>query len=456
MAGSDFTFPSSLLNSIQSACSIDADQLKQAHQQETPVSVRLNPLKPTTIFSDYEKVKWCENAFYLPERISFIKDPLFHAGTYYVQEASSMFLESAVKQTVELSEDLNILDLCAAPGGKSTLLNSLISEQSMLVSNEVIKTRVGALAENLSKWGRANVVVSNNDPKDFAGLPDYFDLIVVDAPCSGSGLFRKQNDAIDHWSEDNVTHCSLRQKRILEDILPSLKEEGTLIYSTCSYSAEENEEIVSWLCNTFGLESLRLKLPEDAGITETITHQEIYGYRFFPHLAKGEGFFLSAFRKKSSTNGYISAGKIINEKINASEINSIGEFIHLTAHHEIIKQKEHFFLVNKRISGELATLSSSLSLRKKGTLLGEFKGKDFIPHHELALSVYLKNTVAFIEVGQDIALKFLRKADFKLTEESPKGFCLLRYNGHAIGWIKNLGNRVNNYLPKEWRILSEI
>ncbi len=457
-ASSNFNFPLTLLNSIQTVCTINGDALTMSHDAEQPVSVRLNPLKPSSVFNAFKPVPWCEKSYYLPERISFIKDPLFHAGCYYVQEASSMFLETALKQTVDLAKDVKVLDLCAAPGGKSTLINSLISENSLLVSNEVIKTRVGALAENLSKWGRSNVIISNNDPKDFNDLKHYFDVIVVDAPCSGSGLFRKQADAIEHWSEENVIHCGQRQQRILEDILPALKPGGTLIYSTCSYSTEENEQIGDYLLENQELESIQLDLEQQWGIVETQSTNKAWGYRFFPHLLKGEGFFISAFRKKEGEEQeeHFRSKKHNTDKPSKEELSIISGFVDEAYLPNIIKQKEFFFLVNSKIESDLRLLSQHIGIRKKGTLLGEIKGKDFIPHHELALSIHLNKDISSVDVDEETALKFLKKSDIKCPDDSPRGFCLVKFDNHPIGWIKNLGNRTNNYLPKEWRILTEV
>jgi 16S rRNA C967 or C1407 C5-methylase (RsmB/RsmF family)/NOL1/NOP2/fmu family ribosome biogenesis protein len=455
ISGDPFSFPASLLGSIRSVCTIDEQAFLAAHEKEVPVSVRINPLKPTGQFNHLPKVPWCGAAYYLPERISFIRDPLFHAGSYYVQEASSMFVEHVIRQSTDLSKDLRVLDLCASPGGKSTLINSLLSPNSLLVSNEVIKTRVGALAENMSKWGHANVIVSNNDPKDFTGMQAYFDLMVVDAPCSGSGLFRKQQDAIDHWSEENVVHCSQRQERILADVLPALNAGGVLIYSTCSYSPEENERMAQWLVEDCGLENIRVQLP-DAPVVETQTGKGIYGYRFFPHLTSGEGFFLAAFRKTSGDTSDAYSKKYASDKMQKGEEEIISSYVGMHPSLRIVKQKEHFFLLNSAIEEELDYLSQHLYIRKKGTLLGEIKGKDFVPHHELALSAFISKDVAHAEVNEETALKFLKKADFRLGDEYPKGFCLIRYKGHGIGWVKNIGNRVNNYLPKEWRILMDL
>ena len=234
----------------------DANAFIGVHQSNEQVtSIRYNPKKitaeivathnfPKTITSTEEvinyiertPVPWCDTGRYLSQRPSFTLDPVFHAGAYYVQEASSMFLDYAIKFLYKDADAPNhVLDLCAAPGGKSTLLAAALP-QSFIVSNEVIKNRVTILAENMSKWGSSNVAVTHNDPANFKKLPGFFDLMVVDAPCSGSGLFRKDPDAIDEWSEANVAHCSMRQQRILTDALPSLNNNGVLIYSTCSYS----------------------------------------------------------------------------------------------------------------------------------------------------------------------------------------------------------------------------
>src|ERR1700761_393990 len=207
--------PSQIIDQLRENFETDIASFEEAHEKTLPVSIRMNPLKPACGFEFESKVLWTSNAFYLPERPIFTNDPLFHAGCYYVQEASSMFVEQAFIQTVDTSKKLIVLDACAAPGGKSTLLASLLSEESLLVSNEVISTRVPVLTHNMAKWGSLNSMVTNSDPKDFSRLPEFFDVMVVDAPCSGSGLFRKQEDAIEHWSEENVNHCSLRQQRIL-------------------------------------------------------------------------------------------------------------------------------------------------------------------------------------------------------------------------------------------------
>ena len=313
------TLPPALVQSLQNVTGFNEPAFIAIHQSgEQVTSIRFNPAKTETQnreqainnnestgenstrhFPLTTRIPWSSNGHYLPSRPSFTFDPLFHAGLYYVQEASSMFLEQALKQTVDLSQPLRVLDLCAAPGGKSTLIQSLISKESLLVSNEVIKSRAVVLEENMIKWGSANVVITNNDPAHFARLENYFDVIVIDAPCSGSGLFRRDPEAINEWSENNVQLCSNRQQRIIADVWPALKQDGILVYSTCSYSAAEDEAILDWMMEGFTLEGVRLKVEPAWQIIETVSEKhQLYGYRFYPDKLKGEGLFIAAVQKK--------------------------------------------------------------------------------------------------------------------------------------------------------------
>ena len=276
---------------------------EEALQQPSPVSIRYNPYKKTS-HKLGEQVPWAKEGRYLHERPSFTLDPTFHGGAYYVQEGSSLFLEQAVKQSVDLTQPLRVLDLCAAPGGKSTHLLSLLNKESLLVANEVIRSRAAILSENIQKWGHCNVLVTNCDPHQFQHLEGYFDLIVLDAPCSGEGLFRKDKNAMDEWSVNNVELCAQRQQRIIADVWPALKENGVLIYSTCTYNEKENEANLAWLESQHGCEFIPLTLNTDWGIEE-VKKDRVIGYRFYPHKVKGEGFFLSAVRKTEA------CGKII-------------------------------------------------------------------------------------------------------------------------------------------------
>ena len=401
------------------------------------------------------RVPWSSSGYYLSERPSFTFDPLFHAGCYYVQEASSMFLEQALKQTTDLSTPLKVLDLCAAPGGKSTLIQSLISKESLLVSNEVIKSRAAVLEENISKWGAANVVVTNNDPGNFARLENYFDVIVIDAPCSGSGLFRRDATAIDEWSENNVELCSQRQQRIIADAWPSLKQDGILIYSTCSYSVKEDEFILDWMIEGLKAEAVRLKVEAEWNIIETKAEKHpAYGYRCYPDKVNGEGFFIAAVQKKEggSFEGFRS-NKNNLEKISKSEDALVQPWLLQYADLILFKQHDDIIALPSVLQKEIPVLQSALYIKKAGVTIGKLAGKDFIPDHQLALSGIVSKNIVTVSLNRQQAIQYLRKEEVQI-ETSHKGWALVNYEGYHLGWIKALGNRVNNYYPKAWRILK--
>jgi 16S rRNA C967 or C1407 C5-methylase (RsmB/RsmF family) len=270
-------FPSAFEKRMRQQLGPAWDLFKVAHRNPAPVSIRINPRKGSR-FSSLETVPWSGLGRYLPQRPVFTLDPLFHGGAYYVQEASSMFLEQVLSQVADLRMPLRILDLSAAPGGKSTHVLSLISDESLLVSNEVIRSRASVLAENIQKWGYANCLVTNNDPADFAALPGFFDVIIVDAPCSGEGLFRKDKISMTEWSQDNVAICASRQKRILHDIWPSLKENGVLIYSTCTYSESENETNLLEFSRACKCDFIRVSTDPSWNITE-VKNEKAIAYR---------------------------------------------------------------------------------------------------------------------------------------------------------------------------------
>lgn len=452
--------PSSLIQSLQSIKGFDETAFINIHQSgEQITSLRINPLKTATNFSISSfhfplnsKIPWSSEGYYLQQRPFFTFDPLFHAGTYYVQEASSMFLEQVIRQTTDITKPLLVLDLCAAPGGKSTLLQSIISKESLLVSNEVIQSRVNILKENLIKWGSGNVVVTNNDPKDFSSLHGLFDVVVIDAPCSGSGLFRRDAEAINEWSEANVQLCSQRQQRIIADIWNCLKEDGVLIYSTCSYSAEEDEEILDWMVSKSKVESIKLKVEEEWNIDEVQSTTGAYGYRFWPHKVKGEGFFIAAFRKKEETDEV--RMKIKKESIpSKEEIRLASAWLQSTENLSFILQGQNIAVVPSSWYTIIQYLMQQLKVRYAGVELGTIAKKDLLPEHALALSTIINQTIFSVELNEEQALTYLRKNDLQI-ESSHKGWALAKYKGMNLGWMKLLGNRINNYYPKEYRILK--
>ena len=448
--------PTEFINSISCCKGFDEQAFIDAHQTTSTTSIRINPFKKTTLnFNLDNPVLWNNKGFYLNERPNFTYDVLFQAGCYYVQEAGSMFIEHALTSCVDFNETLLAFDVCASPGGKSTLLNSLLNNQSALIANEIIKQRAEVLAQNLSKWGTSNVVVTNNDPTTFSEMENVFDIILVDVPCSGSGLFRKQHDAIDEWSLDNVNLCSQRQKRILSDVIGSLKQGGTLVYSTCSYSQQENEDIADWLLTEFELESVKISIEKTWDIVETQSEKHLaFGYRFYPDKTKSEGFFCAAFKKPSALDSHRQIKKNKTETfspIKPKEKELFANWINNLEEHTIIKFKDDYLLTNQMIV-DFINKYPRLYLKKVGTTIGSLIKNDVIPHHDLALSIHKSNQIQTIECSQEQSIQFLKKE--LQTIEGNKGWNLMMFNNFGIGWIKQLGNRLNNYLPNEFRILK--
>lgn len=422
-----------------------ADILLCSLALEPLTSIRRNPSKIAQgrfreIFGE-DVVEWCEDGVYLPERPSFTYDPLFHSGTYYVQEAGSMFVGHIVKHLLkDLDQDLTVLDLCAAPGGKSTDLLSVLPKSSLLVANEVIKSRSPILAENVAKWGYSNVVVTNNDPRDFSKLTSLFDIVVVDAPCSGEGMFRKDSEAIEQWSEDNVELCVARQKRILADVWPSLKEGGYLLYSTCTFNSHENDDNVEWIINELGAEIV--EIPS----FESILRTNMSGYQFAPGLTKSEGFFVAVLRKVSSD------GETIKFKSQKGSVKSDVTINYLNDNYLYKLKGEIVKAYPMDLYQRMINIESLLHSVHSGIAVATQKGKDFIPQADLALAIDFKRGLfPEVELSKEDAIKFLSKENL-LFRDAPLGFLLLTYLSQPLGFVKNLGNRSNNLHPMARRI----
>ena len=449
-------------NTMRQLLGDDYEDFRKALLGEPAVSIRLNPAKWNAT-PNYAPVPWASNAYYLPERPAFTFDPLLHAGGYYVQEASSMFVEQAIRQ--HLGEARVALDLCAAPGGKSTLLRSLLPEGCTLVSNEVMRPRAQVLAENITKWGHPRCLVTSNYPADFTSLGALFNLIVVDAPCSGEGMFRKDETAVAEWSPENVEICWKRQRDILTDIWPTLRPGGLLIYSTCTFNTEEDERNVRWMMDELGAELLPIATDAAWGITPSLTDEVTHAYRFLPGRTQGEGFFLAALRKGGEAPTQddviqpITKRKKGKGKASPNVLPPWGEKgkTWLTDEHAYTYRmmETNIVAIPSDMEQLYATLSEQLHLIKAGIALAEQKGRDAIPAHELAMSTAL-NPEAFTrcELTYNEALRYLHREAITLPHDTPKGFVIVTYQGLPLGFVKNLGNRANNLYPNEWRIRS--
>jgi 16S rRNA C967 or C1407 C5-methylase (RsmB/RsmF family)/NOL1/NOP2/fmu family ribosome biogenesis protein len=442
-------FPEEFIRRISTQEYIDSGALLKALSEQSPVSIRINKSKLNKKPFDSEVVQWCKNGYYLKSRPSFTLDPLFHSGCYYPQEASGMFLERVVYQTVESFEKIRVLDLCGAPGGKSTHLSEIIGRNGLLVANDVIRSRAVILAETLTKWGLANTLVTQTDPAVFGRMPGFFDVILVDAPCSGEGMFRT-DVAVSEWSPENAAHCAERQKRILMDIWPCLKENGILIYSSCTFNPEENEENIRWLIARLEAESIRLDIKTFEGITE-IDSNGIFGYGFYPGQVRGEGFFISAVRKTGKDEQRnVRTSRLHKLKTGKSDLKVVSEWTNFDCD-RILRWGDEIIAVPCDID-EYIYLFNNLRIVKAGTIIAVIKKNDNLPSHELALSTRLKTGVfPTEEISLEEAISYLRRDNF-IVKNIPNGWNIMTYNGINLGFIKNLGSRVNNYFPVEWRI----
>lgn len=450
--------PEKFKHQVRQLVGNEAELFFESIQNEPQTSIRLNPFKANPNLAHFPQIPWCNHAVSLSTRPSFIADPLFHAGTYYVQEASSMFLDVALKHIkTQIIEPIKVLDLCAAPGGKSTLILDNLTDDDLLVANEIIKTRVPILEENIVKWGRSNVVITNNDPRDFSSLHEFFDVIVVDAPCSGEGMFRKDKHAIDEWSEEHVALCASRQQRILDDILPALKPNGFLVYSTCTFNTSENEQNVIRLQNQYHMQSVPLNVHENWQISEVTAFQDqaLFAYRFYPHKVSSEGFFLSCLKKSSDSIGTFAYKEPKREKNNQPWLGEVSRFLQNAENFEFVDSSTEISAYPKLHATAIKALQSKLKVRLAGLKMGEIiKGK-LIPHHQLALSTHLSNNIPRVDLNIEQALRYLRNETF-VVEPKAQDIYAMCYNGYPLGWAKVMPNRINNYHPNNLRILKDL
>lgn len=441
------------------------DQFDKAITSTSPTSIRVNPLKPSVDIPQGNIVPWCNTGRYLNQRPSFTFDPLFHAGSYYVQEASSMFVNHIISTLI--SRPSTVLDLCAAPGGKSTLAISTLPQGSVLIANEIVRQRANILAENITKWGNPNTIVTNNNASDFQPLGAIFDLIICDAPCSGEGMFRKDPQSIDEWSTANVAMCQERQREILSDIWQCLKPEGLLIYSTCTYNTLENEENAVWAAEQLGAELLSIDIPSEWNVSgNKLSNSSFNVYRFFPHKTQGEGFFACIMRKNSDVE--ISPTRTPkNKEHKKGADNRKGKELPIP---KDIKQwlfhPEQYTFKSTPTSHTafptqhihlLEQALAHLKVIHYGITIANIKGKTIIPAHSLAMSTSL-NAEMFpsTELNEQQAIAYLRTESITLSPSTPTGYVLLKYKGLPLGFAKNIGNRANNLYPSEWRIRKSI
>lgn len=360
----------------------------KAFETDAPVSIRLNPEKAKGLTADGERVPWCRNAYYLPQRPNFTYDPLLHAGCYYVQEAGSMFLDTVMQQWVP-DAPVVMIDFCAAPGGKSLLARTALAAGSVLFSNEPMRNRANILAENVEKWGYADHFVTNNYPRDYRRAKMIADVVLCDVPCSGEGMFRKDEATIREWSMQNVEKCARLQREIVTDAWSCLADGGLFIYSTCTFNTHEDEENIQWMMDELGAEVLPVKVDAAWNITGSLLdgfNQPVY--RFIPGISKGEGLFLCVLRK----GGTWQQGQSLKS---------------------LCKSQQNLNII-------------------------------YCPKAQ--------PDMVKVEVNYQQAMAYLRHEAITLGADVPRGMVGICFEGHLLGLAKNIGNRANNLYPKEWKI----
>lgn len=414
---------------------------------EPSVAVRVNAARGVAVPDGARRVPWCDQGFYTEGRPSFTFDPDWHAGRYYVQDASSMFISHVIRHFVH--DPVRYLDLCAAPGGKTTAAIQALPPQSLVVANEIVPPRARVLADNVIRWGAPRCVVTSNAPAQIGKFTHFFDVIAADVPCSGEGMMRKDAEAVSQWSPDLVTQCALRQREILKDVWQALRPGGLLIYSTCTYNRQENEEIADYVLQELGATSLEVPVEASWNIHPAIG-SDAHGYRFMPHRVDGEGLFMAVFRKDGNAPRQDFR---IKEK-NIKKVDEMGKKW-LSAPEAFIldQQGDLSIAVPQDIRREVAAMRDSLNVLHAGVELATVMGRKLVPHHALAMSLArAEDAFPTCEVDYPTALRYLRGES--ITIDAPRGYVLIACDGAVLGFANNLGNRANNLYPKPLRILS--
>ncbi len=414
---------------------------------EPSVAVRVNEARGVGVPDSARQVPWCNQGFYLPDRPVFTFDPDWHAGRYYVQDASSMFIGHVIRHFIQ--EPVRYLDLCAAPGGKTTAAIQALPQRSLVVANEIVPPRARVLADNVVRWGNPRCVVTSNAPTQIGKLIHFFDVIAADVPCSGEGMMRKDDEAVAQWSPALVEQCAQRQREILTDVWEALHPGGLLIYSTCTYNRQENEQMADFIVHDLGATSLEVPIEPSWNIHPAIG-SDCHCYRFMPHRVDGEGLFMAVFRK----DGNAPRQEIrIKEKM-SKKADEIGKNWLVAPDEYVVDQQGDLSIaVPQDIRREVSALRAALNVLHAGVELATVMGRKTVPHHALAMSLARAND-AFpaCEVDYPTALRYLRGES--ITLDAPRGYVLVAYHGAILGFANNLGNRANNLYPKPQRILS--
>lgn len=433
----------------------EAERLFSALDTPAEVSIRVNPAKPAEVFEG-EAIGWSPNGRYLAERPQFTLDPLMHGGAYYVQEASSQFVAHILRE--DNLEGGRVLDMCAAPGGKTTVYSSLVGREGLVVANDINRGRTLALSDNVQRWGMGNVVVTCNEPEHIGAFEQWFDVVAVDAPCSGEGMFRKMDEAREEWTPASVEQCVARQRDILAEAWRALRPGGKLIYSTCTFNDREDEGIVRWLVEEYGDEIVaaeRIETEDKWGIVRSDIGP-FQCFHFYPHSARGEGFFAAvACKTEGVTKRRTPKGRRkVFTTLQSKDLAEVSRWVDDAKAMSFRCVGDVVYGYNSAVMEDITQLSESLSVVYSGVAMGQiFKGA-LKPEHSLALFVGRnRDVVPEVELSLEDAQNYLRRQDIDAKQFS-EGVNVVTYKGVAIGFIKRIGARCNNMYPKDLRILN--
>ena len=435
----------------------EAERLFAALDTTSPVAVRLNPAKcgEAGVWSDGKAVEWSRNGRKLQERPSFTLDTAFHAGAYYVQEAASQFIDHVIAG--EELQGKRVLDMCAAPGGKTTIYSTAVGVEGLVVANEYVRSRANILADNVRKWGFGNVLVTNNAPEHIAQFEGWFDVVAVDAPCSGEGMFRKEEVARADWSEEAVKMCAARQMSIVREAWQSLRDGGLFIYSTCTFNEDEDEGLLSTFIEEMGdvfAPSQRIEIDEAWGIVrgEVGAFQT---FRFFPHKTDSEGLFVAVARKaEPTTQRTPKARKKVIQDVDKTAKKELSHWLKDAENYTFAEVGDTIYAYRSEQFKAVQALSESLTAIYSGVAMGQiFKGK-LKPDWALSQYVELERAAVSVEeLDEARALDYLRKKDIAVGNMA-EGINLVTHNGRALGFVKRVGMRCNNLYPNSLKIMN--
>lgn len=444
--------PEQFIEQIRQLVPDEADAMLQAIGETLPsVSVRVHNHRGARVPDGVVRVPWCREGFYCDERPRFTFDPLWHAGMYYVQDASSMFIHHVISALVH--EPVRYLDLCAAPGGKTTAAMQALPQGSLVVANEIVGSRARVLCDNVSRWGNPSCVVTSSAPRDLGKLTHFFDVIAADVPCSGEGMMRKDDEAVTQWTPALVEQCAQRQRGIIDDVWQALKPGGLFIYSTCTYNREENELMLDYIIDTYGAQSVPVDIEAEWNIHAGVGTQ-LPCYRFLPHLTRGEGLFMAVLRKPADEPlRPVKPSKKQRTPSRTDAPRAIKQWLTDDKDFTVTISNDIVTAVPRQHSQAIDLLHTAVNVLQGGVEMGMMKGKNCVPTQSLALSLSL-SPEAFprVELDYVTAIAYLRGE--AITVEAPRGYVAVTYCGAVMGFVNNLGNRANNMYPKALRILS--